>query len=310
MKKFLTFAALAGSFALSGCSQPVSPMTSTVVRTESDASRESPAQSAETSAIAEVTEVATAESEVPAEPKKVKYVSQAKKWGTLRAKFVVEGKVAEPTKVNAAADPVCAAFGIMTENLIVGKDGALKNLALSIDKKSKAKDVHPDLMKPSETPIILDNKNCVFVPHVLVVQPGQTITVKNSDTTGHNANFNFFNNPAVNFLIPAGGMKDLKIEKDEPAPIPVECNVHPWMRAHLIVPDHPCVGISGEDGVLEITNLPVGLVTFRVWHELGKIDEATVGGKKEKWSRGRTDIEIKEGVNDLGTIKISADKFK
>jgi plastocyanin len=299
MKKFLTFAALASSFALSGCSQSSSPVASSVPSVKA----------VDMPVVTATTEPAVPAAEEPAEPMKVKYVAQAKKWGTLRAKFVVDGKVAEPTKVNAAADPVCAALGIMTENLIVGKDGALKNLAISIDKKSKAKDIHPDLMKPAAAPVVLDNKNCVFVPHVLVVHPGQTITVTNTDTTGHNANFNFFNNTPVNFLVPAGGMKNLKIEKDEPAPIPVECNVHPWMKAHLIIPEHPCVGISGEDGVLEIANLPVGQVTFRVWHELGTIDEATVGGKKEKWSRGRMEIEIKEGVNDLGTIKIAAEKF-
>lgn len=241
---------------------------------------------------------------------KVKYVSQAKKWGTLKAKFVVEGKLPEATKVNAAADPICAAFPIMTENIIVGKDGALKNVALFMDKKSKTKDIHPSLEKPAVKPIVLDNKNCVFVPHVLFVRPGETVQVTNSDSTGHNANFNFFNNQAVNFLVPAGGSKDLKIETEEPAPIPVECNVHPWMKAHLIVQEHPAIGISGEDGVLEIANLPVGPVTLRAWHEVGKLDEVTIAGKKVKWSRGRVDFEIKEGMNDLGTITIAADKFK
>ncbi len=240
---------------------------------------------------------------------KVKYVAQAKKWGTLKAKFVVEGKVPDPTKVNAAADPFCAAFPIMTDSLIVGKDGAVKNVALFMDKKSKTKDIHPSLEKPAAAPIVLDNKNCVFVPHVLFVRPGETIKVTNSDKTGHNANFNFFNNQAVNFLVPAGGQKDLKIETEEPAPIPVECNVHPWMRAHLIVQEHPAIGISSEDGVLEIENLPVGPVTLRAWHEVGKLDEVTINGKKVKWSRGRMDIDIKEGMNDLGTVTIAADKF-
>lgn len=305
MKKYFTFAALASCFTLYGCTRPATP----VAISEPAAPTELATQTASPVEEAEVTEV-SAIGEVAAKPMKVKYVSQAKKWGTLRAKFVVDGKVPEPTKVNAAADPVCAALSVMTENLIVGKDGALKNLAISIHKSSKVKDIHPSLEKPPTTPVVLDNKNCVFVPHVLVVRPGQTITVKNSDTTGHNANFNFFKNESVNFLVPAGGSKDLAIKEDEPAPMPVECNVHPWMKAHLIIPEHPCVGISGEDGMLVIENVPVGQVSFRVWHELGVIDEATVGGKKEKWSKGRMDLEIKEGVNDLGTIKIAAEKFK
>ncbi len=295
MKKFLTYAAVACCVSLIGFTQP----TSAVAQSR-------PTATAEVAALPEGTAPVA---EVPATPTKVKYVAQAKKWGTLRAKFVVDGKVADPTKVNAATDPFCAALPIMTENLIVGKEGALKNLAIYLDKKSKTKDIHPDLAKPDATPLKLDNKNCVFVPHVLFVRPGQSVDVTNSDQTGHNANFNFFNNEPVNFLVPPGGKKNLPVSKDEPAPIPVDCNIHNWMRAHVIVQDHPYVGISGEDGVLEIANLPVGPVTLRVWHELGTIDEASVGGKKEKWSKGRMDIEIKEGMNDLGTVKIAADKF-
>lgn len=293
MKKFLNFTVLAG---LGLC---VALPASTVLAQADSAAQSNSA----TLQSAGDTASATAST-------KVKYVAQAKKWGTLKAKFVVEGKLPDPTKVNAAADPICAALPIMTENLIVSKDGAVKNIALFMDKKSKTKDIHPSLEKPATAPLVLDNKNCVFVPHVLFVRPGETVKVTNSDTTGHNANFNFFNNQAVNFLVPAGGSKDLKIETEEPAPIPVECNVHPWMKAHLIVQEHPAIGISGEDGVLEIANLPVGPVTLRAWHEVGKLDEVTMGGKKVKWARGRMDIEIKEGMNDLGTITIAADKFK
>ena len=278
MKKFITFAAVAGCFTWIGFAQTTNAVAQTVA-------------------------------EIIAKPTQVKYVAQAKKWGTLRARFVVDGKVAEPSKVNAATDPFCAALPIMTENLIVGKEGALKNLAVYMDKRSKTKDIHPDLAKPDAVPLVLDNKNCVFVPHVLFVRAGQSINVTNSDKTGHNANFNFFNNEPVNFLVPPEGKKNLPVLKDEPAPIPVDCNIHNWMRAHVIVQDHPYVGISGEDGVLEIANLPVGQVTLRVWHELGTIDEANVGGKQEKWSKGRMEIDIKEGMNDLGTVKIAADKF-
>ena len=303
MKKFLNFTLLASCFAFGGCSQTTSPLSTSPVSVKEAVAQPAP------DLVAEVAEVSVPAAEEPAKPMKVKYVAQAKKWGTLRAKFVVDGKVAEPTKVNAAADPVCAALGIMTENLIVGKDGAIKNLAIYMDKKSKVKDVHPDLEKPAAAPLVLDNKNCVFVPHVQFVRPGQSIDVKNSDTTGHNANFSFFENDAVNFLVPSMGMKNLPILKEEPGTIEVQCNVHPWMKAYLIIQELPYCGITGEDGVLEIANLPVGQVTFRAWHELGKLDEVTVGGKKEKWSKNRFDFEIKEGMNDLGTVKISADKF-
>lgn len=234
------------------------------------------------------------------------------KWATLKAKFVLNGKAPTPQKIDGSKDAICAPFNMLSEALVVDKEGNIQNMAIYMDKRSKVQDVHPDLKTPKEPTVTLDNIKCVFKPHVLFVRTGQTINVTNSDQTGHNANFSFFNNTPENFLIPAGGSKTKKVEAEEPAPIPVECNVHPWMKAHIIVTEHPYVGISGSDGVIEIANLPVGEVTFKVWHESseGSIDAATVNGKAEKWSRGKMEITLKPGMNDLGTIKIDASKFK
>lgn len=240
-------------------------------------------------------------------------VVRAEDTATLRLKLVLDGKAPPPKKIDGSRDAVCAAFDLFEDKLVVGDDGGIKNVALMYDeKKSKAKPTAAAKVIP-EAVHKLDNKNCMFEPKVLVTRPGQTIEVFNSDQTGHNANFNFFNQP-VNVLIPVGGSKKIELKKgvEEPSAMPVECNVHPWMKAHVIVLDHPYVGVSGEDGVIEIKDLPVGDVTFRVWHEAadGAIDDVTVDGKKQKWGRGRMEITLKAGVNDLGVVKIPAAKFK
>jgi len=243
---------------------------------------------------------------------KVRLVATTAEMATLRAKFVYDGTPPKPEKIDGSKDAFCAALDILSEKLVVGEGGGIKNLAIYMDERRSKVEVPEALRKAPDAVHKLDNKGCRFEPHVLFARPGQTIDVLNSDQTGHNANFNFFNNQPVNFLVPVGGSKQVKLETDEPAPIPVECNVHPWMRAHVIVQDHPYVGITDENGVLEITDLPAGEITFRVWHESadGAIDEATVDGKPEKWSRGRMEIVLKPGINDLGVIKIAADKFE
>ncbi|MCA9158322.1 MAG: hypothetical protein KDA51_07390 [Planctomycetales bacterium] len=234
------------------------------------------------------------------------------KLATLRAKFVYDGDAPAPKKVDSSKDPFCAQLEILSEALLVGKDGGLQNLVLMFDaKRSKAK-VPAEFAKPVDGTVGLDNNGCKFVPHIVFARVGQTIEVLNSDQTGHNANFGFFNNPAQNFLIPIGGKKEIKLVADEATLMPVECNIHPWMKGYVIVQEHPYVGITDEAGQLEIPNLPVGEVTFLVRHENadGSIDEGTVGGKKQKWGRGRMEIELKPGMNDLGTITLAADKFK
>ncbi|RMF38575.1 MAG: methylamine utilization protein [Planctomycetota bacterium] len=231
---------------------------------------------------------------------------------TLKVKFVYGGDPPPREKIDGSKDPFCGELEILSEKMVIGADGGIQNLALYMDVRRSDAEVPEAMLKAPPATVVLDNKGCVFVPHVIKVRPGQTIEVKNSDGTGHNANFSFFNNQSVNFLIPAGGSQKLEITAEEPAPIPVECNVHPWMKAYVIVTEHPYVGVTNEKGELEITDLPVGNVTFKIWHENsdGSIDEGLVNGKKERWSRGRMEVELKPGVNDLGTITLAPDMFK
>jgi plastocyanin len=227
----------------------------------------------------------------------------------LKAKFVVKGNVPAPKQVNNnASDPFCATFKVMSEDLVVDKDtGAIQNLALYADSKTiKAGDIPADQKKAPAAKLLIDNKECRFEPHVLVLRPGQTIEVKNSDKTGHNANFGFLENDAVNFQVPAGGTKDQLIKKEEPAPIPVSCGSHPWMKAFVIIQDHPFVGVTDAKGDLAIQGLPAGKVTLRVWQESGSLKNLTINGKAVPVKRGRIELELKPGENDLGTIEIDA----
>ncbi len=105
----------------------------------------------------------------------------------------------------------------------------------------------------------------------------------------------------------------LKADLVEPTVISIDCNVHPWMKAFVIDKQHPFVGGSNEKGVIEISNLPAGAgAIFRIWHEADSaIDQIEVAGKSQKLSRGnRWEMELKPGVNDLGTIKLDAKLLK
>ncbi len=290
------FLALIG-IAASGCANQGTPPTAQV-------SSAAGTQSVEGAA----TEVSEVGSSVPVGRLVAAPVDSA----TLKVKFVYAGKPPAREKIDGSKDPFCGELEILSEKMVVGPEGGIQNLALYMDVRRSDAEVPEAMLKASPATVVLDNRGCVFVPHVIKVRPGQTIEVKNSDGTGHNANFSFFNNQSVNFLIPAGGAQKLEITAEEPAPIPVECNVHPWMKAYVIVTEHPYVGVTNEKGELEISDLPVGKVTFKIWHENsdGSIDEGMVNGEKQRWSRGRMEIDLKPGVNDLGTITLGPDMFK
>jgi len=48
--------------------------------------------------------------------------------------------------------------------------------------------------------------------------------------------------------------------------IPVKCNVHPWMRAFIVVVKGPN-GVSDESGSFKLDGVPPGTYTLTAWHE-------------------------------------------
>ncbi len=82
------------------------------------------------------------------------------------------------------------------------------------------------------------------------------------------------------------------------------------MKAFVVVQDHPFVGVSNEDGVLEIKGLPVGKISLKINHEMAKFKELTIGGKAYPVKKGAFEVELKAGVNDLGTVELGSDVIK
>ncbi len=232
-------------------------------------------------------------------------------WGTLKGRFVLNGDVpaAAPLTVDKDVE-VCGKHKLVFEDVVVGDDKGVANVVVFVrDKKVKVK---PELEAAAkEVKPVLDNLNCRFEPHVLFVQAGQELVIKNSDTVGHNSNIASIKNRPVNVSIPAGGQVTEKFAGDEAIPVQVACNIHPWMKGWLVVRDNPYAAVSKADGSFEIADLPAEEIELQFWHEKnGYIGEMTIGGKTEKVSKGRKKMKIAAGETDLGEIGLDAKLFK
>jgi plastocyanin len=233
-------------------------------------------------------------------------------WGSLQGRFVLDGSAPEFPPVDASKDAYCVEHQPVNEHVVVGDDGGLANVVLYIRLGRRDKiEPHPDYAAALKEPATLDNKYCAFHPHVTLVRTGQTLVIKNSDQTGHNTNLRLVKNGATNTTIEAGSETQRSLTKAEAIPLPVDCNIHPFMHGYVLVQDHPYMAVSSEDGTFEIENIPAGKYEFQFWHEAsGYMKNLKYkGGALNR--QGRADLTIVDGQTlDLGEIKVPASSLQ
>jgi plastocyanin len=184
--------------------------------------------------------------------------------GSVVGRVRLEGTKPESTRTNMMADPSCAKLhpgAVMSEDFVVGNEGTLENVVVFISDgiNEKSFDV------PAEAATI-EQKGCIYKPHVIAMRANQKLKIVNSDNTLHNIHPVPANNREWNKAQPGGSTLEETFAPEEIA-IPVKCNVHPWMRSYIAVFKHPYFAVTGKDGSFDLRNLPPGEYTVKAWHE-------------------------------------------
>ena len=218
--------------------------------------------------------------------------------GNLKGKFVYDGKAPAPAKLTINKDPeVCAVFNLVDESLLVDANGGLANVVIYC--RTPSMTITPEMQELAKQQVVLDNKNCQFVPHIALVWLPQTLVIGNADPVAHNSNMQPLADLGINPLIAAGSKVEHTFRRSQTIPQPVTCNIHPWMKAYVLPRDNPYMAVSAADGTFEITGLPAGEFEFGTWHE--KAGYLTVND----WASGRFKKTIPAtGDVDIGVIKV------
>jgi hypothetical protein len=184
---------------------------------------------------------------------------------TITGTVAFEGTAPQGSPIDLSEEPTCAekhANGAATtEEVVVNSNGTLRNVFVWV------KEGLPDRGYPaSSEPVTIDQDGCMYRPHVLGVQTGQPLVIKNSDGLLHNINAKPSQNRTFNISQPRD-MESTRTFSTQEVMVPVECDVHGWMSAYIGVVDHPYFVVTGEDGSFEIGNLPPGDYVLEAWHE-------------------------------------------
>jgi len=146
--------------------------------------------------------------------------------------------------------------------------------------------------------LVLRQKNKQFSQRVLIANVGQKVDFPNDDPFNHN----IFSNSAVKRfdlgLFQEGESRTVMFTN--PGVIPVYCNIHPRMKAFIVVVNSPYYGLTNEQGEIRIKNVPRGRYRLRVWHE--RADEKDL----ESLTR---EVRVSRKGSNLGIIEIDESSY-
>jgi plastocyanin len=183
--------------------------------------------------------------------------------GTIKGTVLFEGEPPERAMLDRKSDPFCAkqAATATADDVVVTK-GKLAGVLVRIKNGDAGTHTAP------ATPAVIDQVGCVYVPHVIGIQAGQKIAVRNSDGTTHNVRGILKGKDLLNKM-QAAKAADIPVDAATAAAgdvIELACGVHPWMHAYAAVQDHPFFAVTGTDGTFAITGVPQGSYTLEAWH--------------------------------------------
>ena len=112
--------------------------------------------------------------------------------GTIAGHVHWSGAVPIPEKVEITKDEAtCGKTDKIEEKLLVGTDQGVRNVVVSIENIRRGK-------RQQREGALVDQKDCRYDPHVVLVPVGTSLSIKNSDGILHNVHSYSVANPAFN----------------------------------------------------------------------------------------------------------------
>ena len=195
--------------------------------------------------------------------------------GTIKGHVRFTGPATEQKTLPVTIDQYACGKEKDAEDLVLSQDKGIRNAVVWL------KSVPPGATRPTPSaPVPLDQKQCAFTPRVIVVPVGGTVDFLNNDRLPHNIHSQSKGNPNFNRTQPKG--RAIPITFTKPEIIRIDCDLHPWMRAWVVVAEHPFYAVTGASGEFALGNLPAGPYTLNIWQEtLGTVTKDVTMGEAD-----------------------------
>ena len=167
------------------------------------------------------------------------------------------------TPIIAALITMLGAFGAQAatvDMLVRGADGRpVADAVVTIESAHRA----PGPIR-FPWPYAMKQQNITFVPHVLIVPVGASVTFPNLDRVRHHVYS--FSKPKKFELKLYGQDETRSVVFDKPGVIAVGCNIHDQMSGYILVVTTPYAAKTDATGHVTLTDVPAGTATIAIWH--------------------------------------------
>ena len=182
--------------------------------------------------------------------------------GVVKGSVKLDGKPPALKELNLGTCTTDSKGPVYSDTVLV-KDGKLQNVFVWV-KKGLESYKGPDA--PAE-PIVMDQKGCIYHPHVIGAQVGQKVVFLNSDPVLHNVRTVSEQNAPFADMMPTKDMRLTKTFDKQEVMVRAKCDVHPWMASFVGVVAHPFFAVSSDTGEFTLQNVPEGEYEIEAWHE-------------------------------------------
>jgi plastocyanin len=209
--------------------------------------------------------------------------------GTIAGHIAFAGKPPGNPIIRMGMDPKCADMNrgrqVIQEQAMVTADGSVANAFVRLEGTFPPTPVPP-------TPVVIDQRSCVYGPRVAGMRVGQRLQIRNDDDLLHNVHSSSAASNSFNVGQPKAGAMFEYTPKSPEVMLRLGCDVHRWMVAFVGVMPHPYFAVSDARGQYQIAHVPPGTYTIKSWHEQFGERTATVTVK----AGGKTAADLSYGI--------------
>jgi plastocyanin len=186
--------------------------------------------------------------------------------GSIRGSVRLKGDAPKAATDAISQDQKTCGDSVSLPRIALGKDNGVQSTFVFLEGVPETGRARP--VAPKE-PFLIDQKDCQYIPHALIVPLGSKVEISNSDPILHNVHGTQSGEGVFNYAQAKQGLRqevDMKTTKAGIVTLTCEAG-HPWMNAFVYLAKDPFVALTDANGEFVIKDVPPGTYTLKMWHE-------------------------------------------